>query len=110
MERGTTRVFACAVDWRDAERGYRSGLGWPFKPDAKATRGALLAATRRAVLEGMTASAQGKIAAKGPRGGVRWKPRFFAKRLGWHTIDHAWEIEDRAGTARASASQDRTEV
>ena len=41
-----------------------SGLGWPFKPDPKLSRDALIAATRKAVIEGITASAQGKIAAK----------------------------------------------
>ena len=95
--RGGGRSLDKIVDHvRDAEAGYLSGLGWPFKPDPKQSRGQRLAATRRAVLEGMTASAHGEIAAKGPRGGVRWKPRFFARRLGWHTIDHAWEIEDRS--------------
>jgi hypothetical protein len=94
--RGGGRSLDKIVDHvRDAEAGYLSGLGWPFKPDAKLGRDALLAATRRAALEGMAASAHGEIAAKGPRGGTRWKPRFFARRLGWHTVDHAWEIEDR---------------
>jgi hypothetical protein len=27
---------------------------------------------------------------------VRWKPRFFARRLLWHALDHLWEIEDRS--------------
>jgi hypothetical protein len=95
--RGGGRSLDKIVDHvREAEVGYLSGLGWPFKPDPKLGRDALLAATRRAVLEGMAASAHGEIAAKGPRGGVRWKPRFFARRLGWHTIDHLWEIQDRS--------------
>jgi len=24
-----------------------------------------------------------------------WTPRYFARRVGWHVLDHAWEIEDR---------------
>jgi hypothetical protein len=78
---------------RDAEAGYLSGLGWPFKTDARGR--ARIEATRAAVLEGLGASRRGEIAPKGPRGGVRWKPRFFARRLLWHALDHLWEIEDR---------------
>jgi len=59
----------------------------------------LIEQTRSAVLEGLAASAGGKIAARGPRGGVRWKPRFFVRRLLWHALDHLWEIEDRSGRA-----------
>jgi hypothetical protein len=25
-----------------------------------------------------------------------WTPRFFTRRVAWHVLDHAWEIEDRA--------------
>ncbi len=32
---------------------------------------------------------------KGPRGGEIWKPRYFVRRIAWHVLDHAWEIEDR---------------
>jgi hypothetical protein len=41
------------------------------------------------------ASARGEIPAKGPRGGLRWTARYFVRRLSWHILDHAWEIEDR---------------
>ncbi|GAA2295349.1 hypothetical protein GCM10010149_49530 [Nonomuraea roseoviolacea subsp. roseoviolacea] len=30
-----------------------------------------------------------------PPGGTRWTPRYAARRLAWHVIDHLWEIEDR---------------
>lgn len=26
-----------------------------------------------------------------------WPPRYAARRIAWHAIDHAWEIEDRSG-------------
>jgi len=26
-----------------------------------------------------------------------WLPRYYARRSAWHLLDHAWEIEDRAG-------------
>lgn len=32
----------------------------------------------------------------GPRGGRIWTLRFFVRRVAWHVLDHAWEIEDRS--------------
>jgi hypothetical protein len=26
---------------------------------------------------------------------VIWPPRYFVRRVAWHVLDHAWEIEDR---------------
>ena len=80
---------------RDAEAGYLSALGWPFKADPRASAVAEQKRMRAAVLEGLAASAHGQIAATGPRGGKRWGSRQFARRLAWHAIDHAWEIADR---------------
>jgi hypothetical protein len=74
-----------------AELGYLSALGWKASADAGA-----IDKVRDAVIAGMAASARGQIPAVGPRGGKRWKPRYFARRLAWHALDHAWEIEDRS--------------
>lgn len=52
-------------------------------------RGAALGALDRAVAESMPKA--------GPRGGKLWTPRYFIRRAVWHVLDHAWEIEDRAG-------------
>lgn len=30
-----------------------------------------------------------------PIAGRRWTPRYAAHRIAWHSLDHAWEIEDR---------------
>ncbi|TMB72785.1 MAG: hypothetical protein E6J52_12055 [Chloroflexi bacterium] len=75
---------------REAERGYLSALGWGN--DARDVAG-----VHKAVIDGFRASARGEIPPTGPRGGKRSMPRQFARRLAWHAIDHAWEIEDRAG-------------
>ena len=32
----------------------------------------------------------------GPIAGGRWPVRYAARRIAWHVLDHAWEIEDRA--------------
>jgi hypothetical protein len=34
-----------------------------------------------------------------PLAGKRWPSRYAARRIAWHAIDHAWEIEDRSGRA-----------
>jgi hypothetical protein len=31
-----------------------------------------------------------------PLGGRTWTPRYAARRIAWHALDHAWEMEDRA--------------
>jgi hypothetical protein len=51
---------------------------------------------REAILTTLNAAVRGEIPAHGPRGGVRWTPRYFVRRLAWHELDHAWEIEDKA--------------
>jgi hypothetical protein len=50
---------------------------------------------RKATAEALAFTAQNGPFPPGPRGGVRWLPRYFVRRLAWHVLDHAWEIEDR---------------
>lgn len=59
--------------------------------------GAGLPALRDAVLATLAGRISGEVPAIGPRGGRRWEPRYFVRRLAWHDLDHAWEIEDRSG-------------
>jgi hypothetical protein len=78
-----------------AEEAYLSRLGRSFKAPGNLSALDAMRALRQAVLEGLQASATGRIPAKGPRGGARWSPRYFVRRAAWHVLDHAWEIEDR---------------
>jgi hypothetical protein len=55
-----------------------------------------LSRTRRAVLDALVAAAHGEVAPRRPRGGASWPPRYFVRRVAWHVLDHAWEIEDRS--------------
>jgi len=91
---GGRSLAAIAEHVRQAEAGYLSALGWPVTSSGSGRE--RLERSRAALLEGLAASARGEIAAKGPRGGVRWQARFFARRLMWHELDHLWEIEDRS--------------
>ncbi len=80
-----------------ADGGYLSALGWKLTTPEGADGRTALEHTRQAILSGLIAAAHGEIAARGPRGGVRWPPRYFVRRVAWHVLDHAWEIEDRLG-------------
>lgn len=78
---------------REAEKSYLSSLGGKVLP----TEGLQpsLESIRQDILHALEASARGEIAARGPRGGIRWSPRYFTRRAAWHILDHVWEIEDR---------------
>src|SRR5260370_20271077 len=74
----------------DAESAYTPKLGLKLrtpKPDDAAA----VAATRKAILDAILASAGGP-----PTGEKRCAPRYVARRMAWHLLDHAWEIEDRS--------------
>ena len=46
---------------------------------------------RPAVLEGIRSAA-----GPGPLKERGWTPRYAARRIAWHVLDHAWEIEDKS--------------
>lgn len=77
-----------------ADDAYVGGLGWTYKLGSGSIA-EQTERTRRAMVDGLAASVRGEIPARGPRGGVRWKPRKFVRRSAWHWLDHLWEIEDR---------------
>ena len=90
--RGGGRDLDQIVDHvNNAQIAYLHRLG--IKIDTDETRNSEL--IRKTTLEGLNASAKGLIAKRGPRGGKRWSPRYFVRRVVWHVLDHAWEIEDR---------------
>jgi hypothetical protein len=82
---------------RDVDASYLTSLGGALAPSEENTPSQALAPMRQAILTTLIAAARGEVPARGPRGGVRWTPRYFVRRLAWHELDHAWEIEDRAG-------------
>jgi hypothetical protein len=76
-----------------AEASYLARLAWKRR---KATDpGEERNQIRQAVLDALAAAARGELPSQGPRGGAVWAPRYFVRRLGWHVLDHIWEIEDR---------------
>lgn len=79
----------------DADRSYLSRLAWKYKRDTDLTQAEELDRTREAVLNALEVAVTEGLPEKGPRGGVIWPPRYFVRRVAWHVLDHAWEIEDR---------------
>ena len=78
-----------------ADAGYLARLARKVEQrEAEDVREAL-GRTRRAILEALGAAARGEVPPRGPRGGARWAPRYFVRRVAWHVLDHAWELEDR---------------
>jgi hypothetical protein len=82
---------------RDVDLAYLSSLGGKLKLNEEDDPGGAFAQVRQAILDTLVAAAHGEVPARGPRGGLRWTPRYFVRRLAWHELDHTWEIEDRAG-------------
>jgi hypothetical protein len=78
-----------------ADEAYLRSIGWKPGVSDSDTHAKQLDQLRQDVVAGLTACAHGELPAKGPRGGIHWKPRYFVRRSGWHVLDHAWEIEDR---------------
>jgi hypothetical protein len=80
---------------RDVDAAYLNALGGKLKRDKNLSPEEAIAQLRDAILMTLEASVRGEIPSHGPRGGERWTPRYFVRRLAWHILDHAWEIEDR---------------
>ena len=73
-----------------AETGYGSSFALKLKqPELGDTRANK--ALRAAWLEAFRAGADGKPRREGGR-----SARYMARRIAWHAMDHAWEIEDRS--------------
>jgi hypothetical protein len=77
-----------------AEAAYLGMLGWKLNPSDANDLGLV----RQAILSALAWAARGEAPAHGPRGGLRWGPRYYVRRAAWHVLDHAWEIEDRVLT------------
>ncbi len=78
----------------EADRAYLARLNWKHERQSGNPAEAL-DRTRQAILAALDVAERGELPERGPRGGVIWPPRYFVRRVAWHVLDHAWEIEDR---------------
>ena len=72
-----------------AEQMFGRKVGFKLPVPAPGDRDVVVA-NRAAILDWCRS---GKARPDGPA--IRWPPRYAARRLIWHVLDHAWEIEDR---------------
>jgi hypothetical protein len=72
-----------------ADDAYAGVMGVSVRATDRAVPGAV-EAMRAAMLEVLRRPSDGS-----PIAGKKWPPRYAARRIAWHAIDHAWEIEDR---------------
>ena len=79
----------------DADKGYLGRLAWKLPKEGSPDQEAEAGRVRRAMFDALEAGLRGEIPERGPRGGKMWTPRYFVRRVAWHMLDHAWEIEDR---------------
>jgi hypothetical protein len=73
-----------------AEHAYSRVIGIRLpEPDPANPRS--VAALRAAILDVLREPSDGS-----PLGGKKWPARYAARRIAWHVLDHAWEVEDRS--------------
>ena len=78
-----------------ADQAYLRRVGYSYKTKEDQDLAAQLTLLRDVILEALQAGLNGEIPEEGPRGGKIWSIRYYLRRAVWHTLDHAWEIEDR---------------
>ena len=83
--RDTSKIVA-HVD--EADGAYARELGIKQKPPADR---AAVEAMRAAVLDILSRPSDGS-----PLADRKWPQRYAARRIAWHALDHAWEIEDKS--------------
>lgn len=108
IEAGARKVFASALDWPGWSRSARTEAEAVEVLLAYAPRYAIVAggiksrapdpgdraavqAIRDAVLDILRRPSDGS-----PIAGRKWTARYAARRIAWHALDHAWEMQDRS--------------
>ena len=76
-----------------ADEAYARKLGLRLKAPGRDDRAAIRA-FRAAVIAALEAPSNGK-----PPAEKGWPQRYAARRIAWHALDHAWEMQDRSQPA-----------
>jgi hypothetical protein len=79
----------------EAEEGYLRVLGYKTDGMKDTSIEERKNHLREEAFKGLDLAVNGQISKKGPKGGKRWPPAFFIRRVAWHALDHAWKIENR---------------
>jgi hypothetical protein len=84
-----------------AEVAYARKLG-VRRPEPDVGDTAAIEAHRTALAEALRAAAEGTLVLE-----KGWPAPYAARRIAWHILDHAWEIEDRSDPSPAPSDVDR---
>jgi hypothetical protein len=84
--RNTAKIVGHVIE---ADHAYAREIGVRLRPPSPGDRAAV-EAERAAMLEVIRQPSDGS-----PLADRRWTARYAARRIAWHALDHAWEIEDR---------------
>ncbi|MEA2537858.1 MAG: hypothetical protein QOF11_2092, partial [Chloroflexota bacterium] len=84
--RNTAKIVGHVIE---ADHAYAREVGVRLRPPSPGDRAAV-EAERAAMLEVIRQPSDGS-----PLADRRWTTRYAARRIAWHALDHAWEIEDR---------------
>ena len=76
----------------EADHAYAREIGVRMPEPSFADRAAV-EAERAAVVDALRQPSDGS-----PMADRKWTPRYAARRIAWHALDHAWEMEDRTDT------------
>jgi hypothetical protein len=79
----------------EGNRAYLGKVAWRPSRIVDASPDEELPLQLDAALGVLDRAAAGDHPSAGPRGGKLWPARFFVRRVAWHMLDHAWELEDR---------------
>jgi len=74
----------------EADHAYAREIGVRL-PEPHLGEREAIEAERAAILEALRRPSDG-----GPLAERRWTQRYAARRIAWHALDHAWEMEDRS--------------
>ncbi len=74
----------------ESDHAYARQIGVRLDAGSLEDRGAV-EAERAAMLDVLRGPSDGS-----PLADRRWPQRYAARRIAWHSLDHAWEIEDRS--------------
>ncbi len=80
----------------EADHYYAREIGVRGRPPDPSDRAAV-EAERAAMLDVLRQPSDGS-----PLADRTWTPRYAARRIAWHALDHAWEMEDRTDPGPAS--------
>ncbi len=94
---GGRDLEAIAAHVLEADRAYLGRLAGTYHKPTDTEPAAAVAGVRAAVVQALAARARDEPLPEGRRSTkAPWTPRYGGRRVAWHVLDHAWEIEDRA--------------